>query len=124
MKKKKDPRAGEYSEIESDDSWLQRDTPGATSYGWGGDDSHTDMINFVPEDWALVLWKTDGHRERWLERADAYEADYDYAALTANNPEDADCYPEEHPFTLMIRERVAELDARFDKLGVIKKKRR
>lgn len=119
----RDPREGEYSEISGDDDWLLRDTPGATLWGWGGDDSHMDMFNYVPTDAGLVLWRCDGHRERWLARADAYAADYDYEALIAKDPADADIYTKEHPYALAIRERVAELEARFNRLGNKRKRR-
>lgn len=122
MRKKKkkidDPRDGEYSEIEDDDTWLRYDKDGQ----WGGDDGHTDMLNFAPADWALVLWKTDGGRERWLARADIYSLAW--ANEGRNNwPDDLDDPPEDHPFAVGIRERVAELDARFNRLGKVSKKR-
>ena len=112
MKKKKvnDPRNGEYSVIKDDDDWLRYDEEGR----WGGDDSHIDMINYVPTDWGLILWKTDGGRERWLARADYYTQEW---SKTGHWPDDLGDPPDDHPFATMIRERATELDARFDRFA-------
>jgi hypothetical protein len=76
----------------SDDEWLLRDEQG----GWGSDDGHLSMIGHVPGVAALILWKVDGGRERWMRRAESYD----------------------HELGFAIRERVAELDGMFATLGV------
>ena len=90
-----DPRDGEYSEIRDDADWMRSDARGE----WGSDDTHNDMIAFVPSDPCLIEWRCGPGRQRWVARAELYNA--------------GEC-PE---YGKEILKRVRELDARFASFG-------